>query len=83
MNPWVHLAVAKIPNGGGELRLAQRAEEFSIRLSGVRGELMNSRVHHSEEALAELGCKHLGTVKEANVLVEFLFTKCPELFGQE
>ena len=56
MNKWQTLAAVDIPNGGGTLTLAQRDKEFSIRLSGSRGELMNSRVHGSEEALAELGC---------------------------
>ncbi len=69
MNPWTVLGKAEIPNGGGELKLSQREEEFSIRLSGVRGELMNSRVHNSEEALAQLGCAHLKLVENAHVLV--------------
>jgi len=69
MNPWTVLGVAQIPNDGGELTLSQRAEEFSIRLSGVRGELMNSRVHGSEEALAELGCAKLASEENAHVLV--------------
>ena len=69
MNPWKTLGVAQIPNNGGELKLSQRAEEFSIRLSGVRGELMNSRVHGSEEALAELGCAPLKSSLDARVLV--------------
>lgn len=69
MTPWTVLGKAEIPNGGGELKLSQRGEEFSIRLCGVRGELMNSRVHGSEEALAELGCAHLDAVADAQVLV--------------
>ncbi|PHS04793.1 MAG: hypothetical protein COA78_16050, partial [Blastopirellula sp.] len=39
-----------------ELRLTQQGKDFSISLKGVRGDLMNSRVHSSELALAELGC---------------------------
>lgn len=69
MNPWVELGKAKIPNNGGELTFAKRGEEFSIRLSGVRGELMNSRVHGSEESLAELGCAHVVTKADAHILV--------------
>jgi spermidine synthase len=69
MNPWKVLGVATIPGSNGELKLSQRADEFSIRLSGIRGELMNSRVHGSEEALAELGCAGLKTVDDARVLV--------------
>jgi len=69
MKTWTKLASAQIPNNGGQLTLAQREQEFSIRLSGIRGELMNSRVHNSEEALAELGCAHLRSSANARVLV--------------
>lgn len=69
MNKWTVLGVAEIPNNGGELKLSQRDQEFSIRLSGIRGELMNSRVHGSEERLAELGCEALAGKVDAHVLV--------------
>jgi spermidine synthase len=69
MNRWKVLNIADIPNNGGELKLSQRGDEFSIRLSGLRGELMNSRIHGSEEALADMGCAHLKSVDEAQVLV--------------
>lgn len=69
MNKWIKLAAVEIPNNGGTLTLARRDKEFSIRLSGIRGELMNSRVHGSEEALAELGCARLKTAAGARVLV--------------
>jgi len=59
MIPWKQLSTAQIPNNGGELKLSQRGDEFSIRLSGVRGELMNSRMFNSEEALADLACAQL------------------------
>ena len=69
MNKWIKLAAVEIPDNGGTLSLAQRDKEFSIRLSGMRGELMNSRVHGSEEALAELGCARLKSKADAEVLV--------------
>ena len=69
MNPWVHLGSAQIPNNGGELKFSQRGEEFSIRLSGIRGELMNSRVYNSEKELSALGCAHLSNTPNAHVLV--------------
>ena len=69
MNKWALLGSVDIPNGGGTLTLLQRDAEFSIRLSGIRGELMNSRVHGSEEALAELGCARLRSDEHARVLV--------------
>ena len=50
--------------------MLQRSEEFSIRLSGERGELMNSRVHGSEELLAELPMAKLsGALAGARVLI--------------
>ena len=48
------LTARTVPGGNGELCLYKRGEEFSIRLD--RCELMNSRIHGSEDALAELAC---------------------------
>lgn len=48
---------ADLPDGG-LLRLLQRGEDFSIRFGSE--ELMGNQVRHSEEALATLGCRHLG-----------------------
>lgn len=58
MTPWVLLDSAAVPGNGGELRLYRRGDEFSIKITG-RGELMNSRVHGSEDALAEQACVRL------------------------
>ena len=69
MIPSTLLGTAIIPNNGGELRLTQRENDFSIHLKGVRGELMNSRMHSSELALAELGCAHIQCKENAKVLV--------------
>jgi spermidine synthase len=69
MIPWTQLGSAQIPNNGGELKFSQRGDEFSIRLSGIRGELMNSRLYNSEKVLAELGCAHLKSTDNAQVLV--------------
>jgi spermidine synthase len=69
MIPWTQLGTAQIPNNGGELKFSQRGDEFSIRLSGIRGELMNSRLYNSEKVLAELGCAHLTSTNNAHVLV--------------
>lgn len=52
MLPWIQLDSAVIPGDGGELRLKQRGQEFSIMLG--TNELMNSRLSGSEEALATL-----------------------------
>lgn len=69
MIPWVQLGTAQIPNNGGELKFSQRGDEFSIRLSGIRGELMNSRVYNSEKELSTLGCAHIKSSNNAHVLV--------------
>jgi spermidine synthase len=58
MTPWILLDSAQVPGNGGELRLYRRGDEFSIKIAG-RGELMNSRVHGSEIALAEQTCARL------------------------
>jgi spermidine synthase len=68
MTPWVLLDSAQVPGNGGELRLYQRGEEFSIRIVG-HGELMNSRVHGSEDALAELTCVRLADTTNPRVLI--------------
>lgn len=69
MIPWTELGIADIPNNGGQLKLTRRDNEFSIHMVGVRGELMNSRMHNSEEELATLGCAHLKNTEHAKVLV--------------
>jgi spermidine synthase len=67
MIPWVFLESALVPGNGGELCLYQRGEEFSIRV-GNR-ELMNSRAHASEEALAELACARVANRPHPQVLI--------------
>ena len=69
MLPTTLLGTANIPNNGGELRLTQRGDEFSISLKGVGGILMTSRVHGSEVALADLGCAHIAGKENTKVLV--------------
>lgn len=66
---WIQLCTAKIPDSDDQLTLSQCGDAFSICLSGVPGELMHSREHSSEEALAELGCAHLATSQSAHVVV--------------
>jgi spermidine synthase len=68
MTPWILLDSAPVPGDGGELRLYRRGDEFSIKLSG-RGELMNSRVHGSEDALAEQTCARLADGIEPRLLI--------------
>jgi spermidine synthase len=57
VKPWLELGRGRAPDGG-ELVLRQRDQEFEIRVAGQ--DLMSSRLHGSEEALARLGCAHVG-----------------------
>lgn len=68
MIPNLLLDSAPVPGNGGELRLYQRGEAFSIMIVG-RGELMNSRMHSSEDALAELTCARLVDVPAPRLLI--------------
>jgi spermidine synthase len=68
MIPRVLLATALIPDTATELKLYQAGELFSIKILG-RGDLMNSRVHGSEKALAELACDKLRAVQSPRVLI--------------
>lgn len=67
MLPWTLLATATIPGDGEEMRLYRRGGEFSIRVSSY--ELMNSRVHGSEEALAELALPKLSRRARLRILI--------------
>jgi spermidine synthase len=66
MIPWVQLATATVPDGG-ELRLMQRGQEFSI-MAGAN-ELMNSRLSGSEQALASLACEPIRDRPKASILI--------------
>jgi spermidine synthase len=68
MTPWTLLDNAQVPGNGGELQLYQRGDEFSIKITG-RGELMNSRVHSSEDALAEHTCARLADCVKPRLLI--------------
>jgi len=62
------LATASIPDTDTELKLHAHADRFAISIPG-RGELMNSRVHGSEIALAQLTCSRLGGRVSPRVLI--------------
>lgn len=57
MIPWVTIDRAEVPGLGGDVTLMRRGSEFSIRTAGT--ELMNSRQHGSEDALAGLAYRRL------------------------
>ncbi len=68
MNPWELLDSAPVSGDKGELRLYRRGEEYSILVAGG-GELMNSRIHGSEDALAELACSRVADRDQPRVLI--------------
>jgi spermidine synthase len=67
MIPWQLLDSAPIPGNDKLLGLYQRGAEFSIRIDGR--EVMNSAVHESEEALAELALVRIVVRSRARVLI--------------
>lgn len=69
MAKFEQIGTATIPGQGSELRLLRRNDEFSIKIAGKTGELMNSRLHGSEDALAELACEQINTRSQARVLI--------------
>ncbi len=66
MNPWIHLDTAQIP-GGGELKLMQRGQDYSIMSGGI--ELMNSRLYGSEVALCTLALPVIAATKAPRMLI--------------
>ncbi len=67
MIPWEELDRQAIPGNGGDLSLHRRGAEHAIRVDGQ--ELMNSRLHASEDALGALACGRIAGRPKAKVLV--------------
>lgn len=67
MIPHELLATTRVPDHDRELRCFREDDEFTIWIDGT--ELMSSRVHGSEEALAELAIARLGARSSAHLLV--------------
>lgn len=68
MNRYKLLGTALIP-GGGELRLFEFGDDFVIKLDGIAGDLMSTRAHGSEDALAEIACKKVASRVQPRVLI--------------
>jgi spermidine synthase len=66
MKPRIKIATARTPDGG-EMVLYQHDSDFAIEINGQ--DLMNSRHHESELALARLGCAHLEGRKAPKILI--------------
>jgi len=67
MRPWELLDTSKVEGEAHDMKLYRRGDEFSIKTG--YSELMNSRMHSSEDVLAELGCDHIRHQKKARVLI--------------
>lgn len=67
MIPWELLDTTPVPGSHEPLSLWRRGGEYSIRIGPH--ELMNSRAHSSEEALAELACARVGDRPTPCVLI--------------
>jgi spermidine synthase len=66
MKPRVKIAAARTPDGG-EMVLYQHDSDFAIEINGQ--DLMHSRRHESELALARLGCAHLDGHQAPRILI--------------
>jgi len=69
MARFTEIGTATIPGQGTRLRLLQRNDEFAIKIAGTTGELMNSRVHGSEDALATLACERIADLPAPRILI--------------
>lgn len=70
MKRFVLLDTAPIPNNGGALCLFEYGEDFVIKLEGGKGgQLMNTRMHGSEDALAAIPCRKIAHRPQARVLI--------------
>jgi spermidine synthase len=67
MNRWEQLDSEHLPDGSGVMDLLKRDTELAIHVNGRQ--LMSSRVHGSEDALADLACAIVGARPRARVLV--------------
>jgi len=67
MVPWELVGSAPVPGSKTAAELWRRGDEFSIRF-GLE-EVMNSRLHGSEDALAEIVCGRIAKRKAPRVLI--------------
>jgi spermidine synthase len=70
MKRFVLLDTAPIPENGGALCLFEYGEDFVIKIQGGDGgQLMNTRMHGSEDALAEIPCRKVAGRPDSRVLI--------------
>lgn len=70
MKRFVLIDTAEIPDDGGALCLFEYGEDFVIKIKGGNGnQLMNTRMHGSEDALAEIPCRKIAQRPQPRVLI--------------
>ena len=70
MKRFVLLDTTPIPDNGGALCLFEYGEDFVIKIQGGDGgQLMNTRMHGSEDALAAIPCKQVASRPQVRVLI--------------
>ncbi|AUB76166.1 hypothetical protein B195_015370 [Pseudomonas sp. Lz4W] len=70
MKRFVLLDTIPIPENGGALCLFEYGEDFVIKIQGGDGgQLMNTRMHGSEDALAEIPCRKVAGRPQSRVLI--------------
>lgn len=67
MIPWKEIDRSAVPGQKSDITLLKRGSEFSIRIAGT--ELMNSRIHGSEDALARLTCQRMKKKSNLKILI--------------
>ncbi|MCW3148306.1 MnmC family methyltransferase [Stutzerimonas stutzeri] len=70
MKRFILLDTADIPDNGGALCLFAYGDDFVIKIQGGSGnQLMNTRTHGSEDALAEIPCRKVACRPQPRVLI--------------
>ncbi|GAB3396438.1 polyamine aminopropyltransferase [Azotobacter armeniacus] len=70
MKRFVLIDTALIPKNDGALCLYEYGEDFVIKIQGGSGnQLMNTRMHGSEDALGQIPCRRIASRPQARVLV--------------
>jgi len=70
MKRFVLIDTAAIPDDGGALCLFTYGDDFVIKIQGGNGnQLMNTRMHGSEDALAAIPCKRIAQRPSPRVLI--------------
>ncbi|MFH1468081.1 MAG: hypothetical protein ABIO70_27085 [Pseudomonadota bacterium] len=67
MRPWDYIDHECVPDDDGTIYLMNRGSEYAIHVNGY--ELMGSKEHGSEAALADLACDRLARLDDARILV--------------